>query len=171
MRKKYDAACRPPPGKTYLTIGQDLFSIQEYVSSQYNASLHRGSTRSLNVFQPAATMFYTDIQTLKGLATPTDYGSGIEYADGLAQAYPDAGLQIGLWLNGTQGCRDIVRGNLEPELHRFFDYLLRHLDVPKVFLRVGYGTQHHTEWSILILSGQRTSTNIIIFYYYDLSRV
>jgi hypothetical protein len=97
------------------------------------------STRSLQSFAPAATMFYTDIQTLRGLDTPVDYGSGIEYADGLAQAFPEAGLQIGLWLNGTQGCRDIVQGNLDAQLHELFHFLLEKVDVPKIFLRVGYG--------------------------------
>lgn len=34
------ASCRPDPGSTYLAIGQDLFSIAEYLREQYNASLH-----------------------------------------------------------------------------------------------------------------------------------
>ena len=93
------SSCRPPHGKTYLTIGQDFFSIQEYVLSQYNASLHRvdghhirgeigETTRSassilpLTHFHPASTMAYTDIYQLKGLDQPADYGSGIEYAKG-----------------------------------------------------------------------------------------
>ena len=38
-----DYTCRPKQqGHTYLTIGQDLFSIENYVVEQYNASLHRG---------------------------------------------------------------------------------------------------------------------------------
>jgi hypothetical protein len=84
-------------------------------------------------------MFYTDIQTLRGLDTPVDYGSGIEYADGLAQAFPEAGLQIGLWLNGTSGCRDIVEGSLDAQLHQLFHFLLEKVNAPKIFLRVGYG--------------------------------
>jgi len=93
------SSCRPPRGKTYLTIGQDFFSIQEYILSQYNASLHRlddnqihgeigETTRSassilpLTYFHPASTMTYTDIYQLKGLDQPADYGSGIEYAKG-----------------------------------------------------------------------------------------
>jgi len=133
--------------RTYLTIGQDLFSIQEYVTSQYNASLHshndddddKKNTRPMKDFFPAATMFYTDIQNLKGMDTPIDYGSGIEYAKGLAEAYPKSGIQIGLWLNGTQGCRDIVNGNLTTNIYHMFHSILQ-WKVPKVFLRVGYGT-------------------------------
>lgn len=134
---KKDYSCRPPLGKTFLTIGQDFFSIQEYVLSQYNASLESGSTKPLVSFEPAATMFYTDIQELKGLATPVDYGSGIEFATGLAEAFPHSGIQIGLWLNGTEGCRDIIRGRLDHQLQELY-YFLKKIKVPRVFLRVGY---------------------------------
>lgn len=130
-----DTTCQPSSGKTYVTIGQDFFSIQEYLLSQYNTSLHLGSIDPPPV--PAATMFYADIQTLRGLDTPVDYGSGIEYADGLAQAFPDSGIQIGLWLNGTAGCHDVVRGQLDSQIRRLFAFL-KAVDVPKVFLRVGY---------------------------------
>jgi hypothetical protein len=99
------------------------------------------STAPMSSFQPAATMFYTDIQTLRGLDTPVDYGSGIEYADGLAQAFAMSGIQIGLWLNGTAGCQDILDGTLNSKLHDLFRYL-KHVPVPKIFLRVGYGTYH-----------------------------
>jgi hypothetical protein len=40
------AACRPTEGSTYLTIGQDLFSIEEYLREQYNASLHEYTAKS-----------------------------------------------------------------------------------------------------------------------------
>ena len=37
-----DYSCRPnQAGYSYLTIGQDLFSIENYILEQYNASLHR----------------------------------------------------------------------------------------------------------------------------------
>ena len=200
------ASSWPPKGKTYLTIGQDFFSIQEYLLSQYNASLHRpdghhisaqvgDSLRSassifpLSYFHPACTMTYTDIYELKGLDQPADYGSGIEYAKGgsskeydartfltcsvdtihssislslntalktaflfpfwkywnnanigLAEAFPESGLQIGLWLNGSQGCRDILSGALNNQIYRLFDFIQSDLpkSLPKVFLRVGY---------------------------------
>lgn len=96
---KHKSSCRPPRGKTYLTIGQDFFSIQEYLLSQYNASLHRpdghhilgevgnsfrtaSSILPFTYFHPACTMTYTDIYQLKGLDQPADYGSGIEYVKG-----------------------------------------------------------------------------------------
>ena len=85
-------------------------------------------------------MFYTDLQSLQGLDIPADYGSGVEYADGLVQAYPNSGLQIGLWLDGASGCRDVVVGILDDKIQRLFQYL-HHVKAPKVFLRVGYGTK------------------------------
>jgi hypothetical protein len=134
------SSCDPGANKTLLTIGQDFFSIEEYILSQYNASLHRRhSKNTLQSFHPAASMVYTDIQTLRGVDAPIDYGSGIEYAQGLAEAFPDAGIQIGLWLNGTTGCRDIVEGSLENNIRKLFANIAS-WNLPKVFLRVGYGT-------------------------------
>jgi hypothetical protein len=132
--------CRPPAGKTFLTIGQDLFSIQEYLDEQFNASLHRNSTLPRSCFAPAAVMVYTDIQSLVGLDKPVDYGSGIEYANGLLESVfqgQDVGLQIGLWLNGTEGCRQVVKGQLNHQIERLFQYL-QHCKASIVFLRVGY---------------------------------
>jgi len=59
---------------------------------------------------------------------------------GLAEAFPESGLQIGLWLNGDQGCRDIVSGLLDDNIYRLFDFIQSYLpqSLPKVFLRVGY---------------------------------
>jgi hypothetical protein len=51
----------------------------------------------MSSFAPAATMFYTDLEKLDGLTTPTDYGSGIEYADGIVDSlFPntDVGVQV-----------------------------------------------------------------------------
>jgi hypothetical protein len=35
-----DDSCQPEHGSTYLTVGQDLFSISEYIESQNNYSLY-----------------------------------------------------------------------------------------------------------------------------------
>jgi len=101
---------------------------------------------------PAALMVYTDIQTLGGLDRPVDYGTGIEYADGalrraMARAVGssrydrplDVGLQIGLWLNGTQGCRDILEGRLDDKVHHLVHYMGSTCPASKIFLRIGYG--------------------------------
>ena len=168
-------ACRPPPGTTYLCIGQDLFSVNEYVTSQYNYSLHKdiNSTSadeiavsdnthhiSISSFVPSSFMVYTDLQTLKGLWAATDYGSGIQYADGLLDLFPSqtsiaAGLQIGLWLNGTQGCLSICKGDLDKQIEQLITYL-ENTRASKVFLRLGYefdnpmfGYSEHPELYVL----------------------
>jgi len=51
-------------------------------------------------FAPAAAMVYTDLENLQGLIKPTDYGSGVEFADGILNSlFPniDVGLQVN-WL-------------------------------------------------------------------------
>jgi len=173
-------SCRPPTNSTYLAIGQDLFSVNEYVSSQYNYSLHRyilaqnhknaknattstdvvtdngdqtdDDPPSLSSFVPSAFMVYTDLAHLNGLWNPTDYGSGIEYADGLLNSFPsnsdannqhdqrshaDAGLQIGLYLNGTAGCTSVFTGRLDTQIRSLLAYLERS-SASKIFLRIGY---------------------------------
>jgi len=53
----------------------------------------------MSSFAPAAAMVYTDLETLRGLVRPVDYGSGIEYADGITNSlFPDShvGLQVRL---------------------------------------------------------------------------
>ena len=172
MRSKSKASsrshtCAPPAGQTYLCIGQDLFSIDNYVREQYNYSLHHtdatttsrrkyhqaAASSSFMDYFPAAVMSYTDLQRLRGLEEPSDYGSGIEYAGMLDDSsslwrMPShhnhdsndkstlPALQLGLWLNGSQGCRDIIDGALDDHLHRLFHVLARRSH--STFLRVGY---------------------------------
>lgn len=85
-------------------------------------------------------MTYTDIYRLEGLYQQADYGSGVEFALGIAEAFPESGLQIGLWLDGYKGCRDIVSGLLGDTIYRLFDFIHSYLpkSTPKVFLRIGY---------------------------------
>ena len=124
-----------PQRTTYLAIGQDLFSIDDYVREQYNYTLHhypQAIRKTTTPQRPSIAMVYTDLQSLRGLDQPVDYGSGVEYADGLR---PMA-LQIGLWLNGTEGCRDVLQGRLEESLQRLRTYLC---DYPHwIWLRIGY---------------------------------
>ncbi|KAL7462761.1 hypothetical protein ACHAXS_003134 [Conticribra weissflogii] len=161
-RSQQRPSCRPPANSTYLAIGQDLFSVSEYVSSQYNYSLHqyissqnhKNATNATNATNsspindppslasvvPSAFMVYTDLAHLEGLWDPTDYGSGIEYADGLSDLFPprtDAGLQIGLYLNGTAGCTAVFTGRLDPQIRSLLAYLERS-PASKIFLRIGY---------------------------------
>lgn len=186
--------------KTILAIGQDLFSIDAYLKSQYNYSLHRhiamrlddddddkknllvvgnssststsrssgrrrGDARTpsflLQDVTPPAFMAYTDIQTLRGLDRPADYGSGVEYADGILELIVSTrnsggrdhhhhhkkqrqggvavGLQLGLWLNGSEGCRDVVSRRLDSNIQRLVGYLSSpRTAFDRVWLRIGY---------------------------------
>lgn len=151
--------CVPPEGKVYLTIGQDLFAVQAYLREQYNASLHAymaaanasSPVPTRSSVTPAAFMVYTDLRTLAGLSTPTDYGSGVEYATGLADLAapprhhsetkhaPAVGLQVGLWLGGVDGCRAVLNGTWAPQVTQLVDFLGRtHHNFARVFLRIGY---------------------------------
>jgi hypothetical protein len=148
--------CVPPAGKVYLTIGQDLFAVQAYLREQYNASLHDYMTTTATTathaatplptrssVTPAAFMVYTDLRTLAGLSTPTDYGSGVEYAAGLVDFVAPrqtaaVGLQVGLWLGGVDGCRAVVNGTWAPQVAQLVDFLGQSNNFARVFLRIGY---------------------------------
>lgn len=124
--------------QTLLFVGQDLESIQNYLLS------HTNDDDSNDVV--AGYMVYTNLRHLRGLDAPTNYGSGIEYADGLLHLPDDdhhKALQIGLWLHGTAGCREIVRGQLDAQIEQLFHYLMIDCgreddDANKIYLRLGY---------------------------------
>ena len=63
--------------------------------------------KPIQSFAPAAAMVYTDLENLKGLIKPTDYGSGVEFADGILNSlFPniDAGLQVSWLANISPSC-------------------------------------------------------------------
>lgn len=82
-------------------------------------------------------MFYTNM-TLNGLESPVDYGSGIEYAAGLWQHTDIPALQIGLWLAGATGCREILQGTYDTQIQHLYQTLVGERRLRQVFLRVGY---------------------------------
>jgi hypothetical protein len=178
---------------TYLTIGQDYDSIQNYIRNvvvgrngintttayEYNdgnemedggddaisvVATETTSTATTSVDTPSIYMFYTDIQELRGLYKPIDYGGGIQYADGLLRnwhvptPFPihwvsppppppvTTTLQIGLWLNGTIGCQNILNGRLQEQIQELFHYCIvatanknkTTRRVSKIYLRLGY---------------------------------
>jgi hypothetical protein len=120
-----------PPSDIYLTIGQDYESIRAYLDDIRSA--------------PHAYMVYTDLQTLVGLWAPVNYGTGVEYANGvinLSQQYfptnPLPSLQIGLWLNGTLGCQGILNRQYQAQIEQFFRYCVVDCAALKIYLRIGY---------------------------------
>jgi hypothetical protein len=115
-------------------------SLKSHLYHRHVLSLSPNRALPLSTFIPAAAMVYTDIQSVRGLDAPVDYGSGVEYADGLLQSlfpHQHLGLQIGLWLNGTEGCQDILSGSLDSNIDKLLSYI-SNCQASHVFLRVGY---------------------------------
>ena len=117
--------CIPMESKTAISIGQDYFSVLNYTHN------FPGS--------PFATMTYTalrsDTGNLAGLKLPVDYGSGVEWAQGLVNKYNTSSLQIGLWLVGS--CEDIKLGLLDKEINKLGTFFLSIMPID-VYLRIGY---------------------------------
>lgn len=73
-----------------------IFQNLIFLMCSLNYSRHE-PPKAISGFVPAAAMVYTDLQTLQGLFGPSDYGSGVEYADGILNSiFPesDMGLQV-----------------------------------------------------------------------------
>ena len=107
-----------------LTIGQDMKSIEKY-------------HQALKVL-PHGVMSYASLSNLANtstaLYTPIDYGSGIQWATGLTDEFPDAILQLGLWIVGM--CKDIADGTMDAHIDALATYLNQLNN--DVLLRIGY---------------------------------
>lgn len=94
----------------------------------------------MSSFAPAAAMLYTDLETLRGLSKPVDYGTGIEYGDGLLESLffnDSVGLQIGMWLNGAKGCDQINSGQMDGQIETLGNYL-KSCKSSVIFLRINW---------------------------------
>jgi hypothetical protein len=114
LRNKQDKIYFPHKNMSLLNITTVCIIIGKYKqcirydwtveSRSHNLFENFDSLKPMQSFAPAAAMVYTDLETLRGLVKPTDYGSGIEYADGLVNSlFPgsEVGLQVryhGRWL-------------------------------------------------------------------------
>ena len=119
--------CTPSKGQTALIIGQDYHTIVNY-------------TKAFNNKSPWAVMSYTALQSgtgsLKGLNEPIDYGSGVEWASGLLNHFPNTGLQLGLYL--VNELDSVINGALDYEIRKLIDYLAGELSTHQIYLRIGY---------------------------------
>ena len=119
--------CQPSTGKTFLVIGQDLFSI-----TNYTTAVERND-------RPAGLMAYSALRNpygnLTGLWNPINYGAGIEWSSGLIALYPNSSIQLGLWLVGA--CNDVIQGSLDEEIHRLAHYV-RSSSSTQFYIRIGY---------------------------------
>lgn len=111
---------RPPQGKTLIMIGQDMGTIAEYVKST-------GHT-------PPGVMTYTSVQEARGLDGPADYGSGIMHAQALADRYPGAAVQIGLYM--VDALEGILKGEFDSNLDKIGAWIKR--SNRTVYVRIGY---------------------------------
>ena len=110
----------PPPGKTLVFIGQDERTILNYVRSTGH--------------HPYGFMLYTSIQDMAGLSEPADHGAGVHHAQYLADNYPQAAFQIGLYM--VDALDGIIAGQYDSKI----DQLAQWLQGTKrpVYLRIGY---------------------------------
>lgn len=110
----------PNKGKTLLFVGQDGDTLREYVN-------HLGKI-------PTGVMFYTSIQRMEGLDAPIDIGAGPQYADQLLKDYPQAQIQIGLYMVGV--LEGITTGKYDDNLSKLSEWI-RRAERP-IYLRIGY---------------------------------
>ncbi len=110
----------PPMGNTLLIVGQDIPSISEY-------DHHVGGN-------PAGYSVYTSLQSLEGLATPSDTGGGLQHAQWVADTHPYAALQLGLHMVGT--LQSVMNGAMDAHIDRLADWISA--THRPVYLRPGY---------------------------------
>lgn len=110
----------PPEGQTLLFIGQDEGTIKAYVVKTGH--------------HPVGVMVYTSVQEARGLWDPADYGSGVQHADALAQQYPDAAIQVGLYM--VDALEGIVEGKYNDNIDKIGEWIKK-VDRP-VYMRIGY---------------------------------
>ncbi len=123
----------PINGKTMLILGQDLGSVAGYVNSG------RFPT-------PAGVTMYTDVYSMAGLNSITNYGAGNIGSQAALDQYPNSALAIGLWMveendgqgeDHPNGLTEIVNGQHNDELDKFAAFAKRNAPRP-IYLRIGY---------------------------------
>lgn len=119
--------CIPGPGRTALIIGQDYHSINNYTAAFSSNS------------NPFGLMSYTALHSpnggdLAGMSDPIDYGSGIEWVQGLVTKYPSSAIQLGLWLVGQLD--GVLVGQYDDSIHRLAAFMNQTSNA--FYLRIGY---------------------------------
>lgn len=118
--------CIPLSGTTGLAIGQDFASILNYTAHAAGGQC------------PFAAMSYLSLATVNGtipgLANATDYGSGVEWVDGLTEQCLTSAVQLGIWM--VDYYRDIPSGKHDDGLALLSTFIKQHSN--PVYLRIGY---------------------------------
>ena len=110
----------PEAGKTLLVIGQDKDSIEDYIDSVG--------------IVPGGFMGYTSVQDAGGLFEPKDHGAGENHAQYFVEKYPEAVIQIGLYM--VDALDGVVNGAYDDNLKKIARWI-KQTQRP-VYLRVGY---------------------------------
>ena len=106
--------------KTLIFVGQDGDTIKQYVQKT-------GLT-------PTGVMFYTSVQRMEGLLSVIDIGAGPQHGTGLLEQYPNAAIQIGLYM--VDALNGILAGTFDANLDILANWLIKADRL--VFLRIGY---------------------------------
>ena len=107
------------------------FPLQYYYSIlNYTQAFHHEGEAP-----PYGFMSYTALDPQTGLLIPIDYGSGIQWASGLRNAFPAGTLQLGLYLVGHLDA--VLKGTLDGALDEFIEYIHDEWSERAVFLRIG----------------------------------
>ncbi|MDD3374328.1 MAG: glycosyl hydrolase [Candidatus Omnitrophica bacterium] len=104
-----------------IFIGQNVESINAYVSDVGHV--------------PDGFMAYTSIQNLEGLDSPSNVGSGVQYAQALIDQYPHAQIQIGFYIVGA--LREILDEKYDKNISKLASWFKKNSKT-KFYLRIGY---------------------------------
>jgi len=110
----------PAEGKTYIFGGQNNADSDSFVK--------------INKKIPYGFTIYTPLSSLDGLDNDIDFGAGETSAGHILKKYPNAALQIGLYLVGD--LQAVVDGDLDGNIIKFAEWIKK-AKIP-VFLRIGY---------------------------------
>ena len=111
----YERALFEPESGILISIGQDVDSINDYVSTVTGAA---GGP------YPAGVVNYVGIANLDGLALAADAGAGRNFIPQLAQEHPNSALIIGVSMNGVidQVARGDFNANIDILLNTLASY-------------------------------------------------
>lgn len=129
FRRIISTPCIPRAGKVALIVGQDYGSIMNYTT--IFSQIH---------FRPFGFMTYTTLNgsdgQLAGLENAIDYGSGIEWTEGIVQRFPRSSIQLGLYL--VNQLEAINSGIFDPIIVKLVNYVKGRNLIADFYLRIGY---------------------------------
>jgi len=119
----------PAHPNAVFIIGQDIQSIGDYL-------LHFQHFEGINdAHYPDGMMAYTAINDPRGLSESVDHGAGVNFVDGLIQAYPEYNIiQIGLYMRHM--LKEVTSGGLDGNIFKIGDWIKN--SGKDVYLRIGY---------------------------------